>query len=221
LKRRLRRASCAFAALAVLPFGARATPLPPAELAALCTNAEGQAHCARLVEARQLRNLSRIVERDGDQLRVSLSPSGLTIFRDSVYITGAKSYAVWDYLENLDTLVLFTTDGDRSGFLLVQRRGGAEYRLPSEPVLAPDARYFVTADFCPQDCDNQVALWRIQADQARKVATWTPPSRWTDVSVTWKGASTIVLEYALPEDAHSRTVERRLDDPTWKKAPAR
>ena len=132
-------------------------------MTALCANAEDQAQCGRLVEARQLPRLSRIVERAGDELRVSLAPFGLTIFRDTVKVTGATSYAVWDYLEDLDTLVLFTTDGDRSGFLLLQRRGGEEYRVPSEPVIAPDERHFATADFCAKECDNQVTVWRIDA----------------------------------------------------------
>lgn len=183
----------------------------------LCANAEDQAQCGRLVEARQLRRLSRIVERDGDELRVSLAPFGLTVFRDTINITGAKSYAVWDYLESLDTLVLFTTDGDRSGFLLVQRHGGEEYRVPSEPILAPDARHFVTADFCAKDCDNQVAVWRIEPNGLRKESTWVPAASWSDVSVTWKGADTIALEYSVPNDAHPRTLLRNLADPSWKR----
>jgi hypothetical protein len=188
-------------------------------LTVLCANAEDRAQCGRLVEARQLPRLSRIVERDGDELRVSLAPFGLTVFRDTINITGAKSYAVWDYLENLDTLVLFTTDGERSGFLLVQRHGGEEYRVPSEPILAPDARHFVTADFCPSDCDNEVAVWRIGTHGVQKEATWAPPPGWSDVSAAWKGADTIALEYSLPNDARPHVMERRLDDRSWKKAP--
>lgn len=162
-----------FAALALpalaLPALALAAPIAREELTALCANAEDRAQCGRLVEARQLPRLSRIAERAGDELRVSLSPFGLTIFRDTVNVTGATSYAVWDYLENLDTLVLFTTDGDRSGFLLLQRRGGGEYRVPSEPVMAPDARHFATADFCAKECDNRVTVWRMDRNGAEAV----------------------------------------------------
>ena len=203
-----------------LPTLAQAAAPTAAEVTAICANAEDQAHCGRLVETRRLKSLSRIVERDGDELRVSLAPFGMTIFRDAIAISGARSYAVWDYLEDLDTLVLFTTDGDRTGFLLVQRRGGDEYRLPSEPVLAPDQRHFATADFCAQDCDNEVAIWRIaQQGGVRKEATWSPAAPWSDVTVAWKGADTIALEYSLPNDAHARTLERRLGDPAWKKMP--
>ena len=198
-----------------LPALALAAPITRDELTALCVNAEDQAQCGRLVEARQLPRLSRIVERAGDELRVSLAPFGLTIFRDTVNVTGATSYAVWDYLENLDTLVLFTTDGDRSGFLLLQRRGGEEYRVPSEPVIAPDERHFATADFCAKECDNRVAVWRIERNGVRKESTWAPPTPWSDVSVTWRNADTIALEYSRPDDAQPRTLLRRLGDPSW------
>lgn len=215
-----RRASLAFATLA-LPVLAIAAPIPRAELAALCADADDQAHCGRLVEARQLRTLSRIAERNGDELRVSLTPFGLDIFRDSINVTGARSYAVWDYLDDLDTLVLFTTNGERSGFLLVQRKGGEEYRVPSEPVMAPDQRHFATADFCAGHCDNELAIWRIGPDGVHKQALWTPPAAWSDASVTWKGADTLAIEYSLVNDAAPHRLERRLGDSSWKKVPAK
>lgn len=210
----------ALAALALAPV-ARAAPLPAADIAALCANAEDQAHCGRLVEAKQMRRLPKIAERDGDELRVWLGPVGSTVFRDRIDIVGAKSYALWDYLPSLDTVVLFATDGDRTTFLLVQRRGGEEYRIPSEPVLAPDGRHFVTADFCAQDCENLVSIWRIGPREVRREATWAPGAPWTDVSVGWKGADTIALEYSLATEPRARTLERRLADPSWKKAPPR
>ena len=214
------RAACALAMLLVPAF-AIAAAISRADLVSLCADAEDQAQCGRLVEARQLRTVARFVERNGDELRVQLSPFGLSVFHDTVNATGATTYAVWDYLENLDTLVLFTTRGERTGFLLVQRRGGEEYRVPSEPVIAPDERHFATADFCERECDNGVAVWRIGRDGIRKDATWTPPAAWTDVSVAWRGANAIALEYTLANESQPRTVERRLDDPSWKKVRAK
>ena len=209
----------AFGAL-LLTAVVHAAPIPRAELMSLCAEADDQAHCGRLVEARQLRSLSRIAERNGDELRVTLDPFGLSVFHDSINVRGATTYAVWDYLERVDTLVLFTTRGERTGFLLVQRRGGGEYRVPAEPVLAPDDRRFATADFCANECDNEVAIWHIGSDGIRKEASWTPPAAWSDVSVAWRGAGSIALDYALG-DGQRRTLERRIDDPSWKKARAR
>ena len=58
--RGLRSASaCAvLASLAVAGF-AHAAPLTSTELTALCANAEDQAHCGRLIEARQLPRVAR------------------------------------------------------------------------------------------------------------------------------------------------------------------
>lgn len=210
----------AFAAL-VVPALTQAAPIARSELAALCADALDQAQCGRLVEARQLRALSRMAERNGDELRVSLAPFGLSVFHDSINVTGEKSYAVWDYLENLDTLVLFTTDGERTGFMLVQRHGGEEYRVPSEPVMAPGERRFATADFCAAACDNELAIWHIGADGVHKEATWAPPAEWSDVSVVWKGADAISVEYSLANESLPRTMERRLGDPSWKKVRAK
>jgi hypothetical protein len=212
-----RQVACAILALLV-PALAYAAPPSRAELTSLCKDAEDQAACGRLVEARRLRDLSRILERSGDELRVSLSPTGLTVFRDSIDIWGATSYAVLDYLEPLDTLVLFTTRGERTGFLLVQRQGGEEYPVPSEPVLAPDHRHFVTADVCPRDCVNEIAVWSIVRKGVRKVATWTPPASWSDASATWQGPATIAVEYSLADDARTQTRTLPLSDPSWNRA---
>ncbi len=168
-----------------------------------------------------MKAVQRFAERNGDELRIQLSPFGLTVFRDTVNITGAQTYAVWDYLEDLDTVVLFATDGDRSEFWLVQRRGGAEYRIPSEPVLSPDQRRFVTADFCAQGCDNEVVVWRIERSDVHKELAWTPPLSWSDVSVGWRSPDTLKLEYSAAGQPGSRIVERRLSDASWTKAPAR
>ena len=205
----------------VIAAAAAASPPTPAELAALCGNAEDQAHCGRLVEAGRLKRLDRIVERSGDELRIALSPSGLTIFRDSITVNGARTYAVWDYLEDLDTLVLFATHGERTEFWLVQRRGGGEFRIPAEPVLAPDRRRFATVDFCAEGCDNEVAVWRIGVDGARKELSWAPRPPWSEASVAWKGADTLALEFTERDATSTRTLERRIGDPTWARPPAR
>lgn len=208
------RAWLALFALA-LPAVASVAPPTAADLAALCRDAEDQAHCGRLVESKQLERLKSIVSREGDELRVALQPTGLAVFRDAVNIVGARTYAVWDYVEDLDTLVLFSTNGDRSEFWLVQRRGGGEFRIPAEPVLAPGHRRFATADFCAQDCDNAIAVWRIDGGGVRKELEWTPRDAWQDAGVRWKDADTIVVEYRAAGAPAAHVVERRLGDAAW------
>jgi hypothetical protein len=218
---RLRRGAALALVTLASSLCARATPIARAELVALCADAEGPAQCARLVEARQLRKFGKLAERDGDELRVTLDHYGLSKFHDIVNFKGTRTYALWDYLEAVDTLVLFTTIDDRTGFVLVQRDGGNEYRLPSEPIMAPGDRHFVTADFCAEACENEVALWRIGVDSVRKEATWKPEMAWSDVNVTWRGPNEIAFEYSTPDESAPRTMTRRLDDPAWKKVRAR
>jgi hypothetical protein len=205
-------------ALVVLPALCHAAPPTAAELAKLCANAEDTSHCGRIVEARQLPRLKAFASREGDELRIQLAPTGLTIFRDSVNIIGARTYAIWDYVEDLEALVLFATDGDRSEFWIVERRGGAEFRIPSEPVFAPGHKRFATADFCPDACDNEIAVWSSDGANVRKVLVWKPAQAWTDAGITWKGPESLAVDYRVAGESTSRTMERRLNDATWTRA---
>src|ERR1700747_1453201 len=120
MKAPLLGAGIVLAAVTCVP-PAPAISLPSAQIAELCSNAEDQAHCGRLIEDVQLKRLPGLAVREGDDLKISLFPSGTTTFRDSVAITGAKSFTLWDYLDWINAVVLFTTDGDQTGFIVLQR----------------------------------------------------------------------------------------------------
>jgi len=207
-----------FAALALAAATARAGPTA-SEVATLCADAEDAAHCGRLVEARQLARLAGIAARDGDELRVALYPSGTAVFRDRIGIDNVKTYALWDALSPINAVLLYVTDGERTGFLLVQRAGGRTTPLPAEPVLSPDRRYVVTADFCAEGCDNEIALWRVSREDVRKERAWRPGARWSDVTVEWQSPARLVVEHT-PAGATARDrVELRLDDARWRNVP--
>ena len=213
--RGMRDVACMACFALVVAVHATAAPPTAAELAKMCGDAEDQAQCGRFVEARQLPKLRNVASRDGDELRIELLPVGSTVFRDAINIIGARSYALWDYVEDLESVVLFATNGDRTEFWWVQRRGGGEFRIPSEPVLAPGHRQFATADFCAQECDNQVAVWRIDASGVHKELAFSPQEVWQEASVAWKNANSVVIEYMRASEATPQIVERRLDDATW------
>jgi len=97
----------------------------------------------------------------------------------------------------------------------VQRRGGGEFRLPSEPVLSPGHKRFATADFCADACGNELAIWRIDDTGVRKELAWKPAETWTDAGVAWKGAEALSVEYTSGRDSTPRTIERRINDATW------
>jgi hypothetical protein len=209
-------ARIAFACAISLAAGANAAPTA-VQVGELCANAEDQAHCGRLIEQVQMKRLPGMAERSGDELRITLFPTGAVTFRDSVPVTGAKTFALWDYLDRINAVVLFTTDGEQSGFLLVQRANGKQFRLPSEPTLSPDRQYLVTADFCASGCEGELAVWRVTRDEVRKALAWRPPVAWSDANATWKDPDTLRVEYTVDGESAARTLERRLDATGWTK----
>jgi hypothetical protein len=54
-----------------------------------------------------------------------------------------------------------------------------------------------------------------------KVAQWRPPADWTDASATWRGDGRIAIDYSSSSEGASRTIERRLADPSWQKPRAK
>jgi len=213
------RASVALAAIA---FASTSTAISLAakEIAELCANAEDQAHCGRLIEEVQLKRLPGLAARDGDDLKVSLFPSGTTIFHDSVAITGAKSFTLWDYFDWINAVVLFTTDGDQSGFVLLQRANGKQYRMTAEPILSPDRKHLVTVDVCAKLCDGEITVWRVTRDDVAKELAWKPQPPWSDANATWTDADTIRFDYAA-EDGERRKQDRRLNDAVWMRSSAK
>ena len=89
-----------------------AVPLTPEELAKVCAQAEDASHCGRLVEAVQLKRLPSLAVRDGVDLRVSLFPSGTATFTDIETLNGGRSYSLWDFISEINSVVLYVTEGD-------------------------------------------------------------------------------------------------------------
>jgi hypothetical protein len=206
-------AALAFAAL--LPPGAGAVPLTPEELAKVCAQAEGPAHCGRMVEDVQLKRLPNLAVRDGVTLKVSLYPSGAMTFADTESLHGGRSYSLWDFVNELNAVVLYTTNDDNASFTLLQRTNGRSVDLPAEPKVSPDRARLLTADFCTSGCANELAVWRVTKDGVRKEYSWKPKEAWTDAGATWKDADTVVIDYTAMGATASVKQERRLTDPGW------
>ena len=200
---------CMSAALAL------ATPPTNAELEQVCGQAEDSAHCGRLVEAMQMQRLPNLARREGKVLWISLFPSGTASFTDSDDAVNGRSYSLWDYLDGLNAVLLYTMAGDNVTFTLVQRTSNRRVELPTEPQLAPDRRRLVTADVCERRCSNEIAVWRIYPEAIRKELAWPADKSWIDAGAKWKDAETLTIEYTR-EDG-SGTLERSLADPVWKR----
>lgn len=205
----------ALAAGAGTAFAAAPTPERVLEL---CAQVEGPAHCGRLVEAEQLKGLPNLAVRDGDTLKVTLFPSGTRDFVDVNTLGGGRSYAVWDYWSPVNTVVLFTTDGERIGYAVLQRATNQLTALPSEPLLAPNRQLLAAADFCDKGCDNEITVWRVARDGVRKAQVFKPAAAWTDVTLKWNDASdALAIQYTLVGEDKPRTLDRKLDAAEWRR----
>jgi hypothetical protein len=206
------------AVLALVAANVDAVPPTPEELATICANADDSSHCGRLVEEVQLKRLPSLAVRDGAALRISLYPSGTVTLADTEALNGGRSYSLWDYVSELNAVVLYTTDGDDVTFTVLQRATGRKTELPSEPKVSPDRARLVTADFCDRSCVNELAVWRVTRDGIRKELTWTPRASWSDAVASWKTPETVIVEYTAAGSQNRSRVERRLDDPSWVRA---
>jgi len=208
------------AALLCVPLPALATRLSAAEVAALCANADGTAHCGRLIEAAQLKRLPGLARREGDKLLVSLYPSGTATFTDVEDPVNARSYSLWDSLDAINAVVLYTTTNDATLFTLLQRTTNRRFEFPAEPLLSPDRQRLVTADVCAKGCSGEIAVWRITKDDVRKELAWSPGSIWSDAAATWRSSDTLAIEYTPRGQQGDASFERKLSDPAWTRLAA-
>ena len=205
------------AAAFLIPVAGLAAPLSNDEIAEICAKADDPAECARLVETVQLKRLPNLARRDGNTLTVTLYPSGSATFSDSDDPVTGRAYSLWDYLDTINAVVLYTTQGDTASFTLLQRTTNRRTELPTEPQLAPDRQHLVTADICQGHCSNEIAVWRVARDGVRKELTWSPGPAWTDAVARWKSADTLSFEYVGPNG--QGTAEKKIGDPAWKRVP--
>lgn len=213
-------ARAALVIVALLAATAQAAPLTPDELKKVCAQAEDSSHCGRLVEEAQLKRLPNLAVRDGTNLKVSLFPSGTVTFADTEALNGGRSYSLWDYISEINTVVLYTSDGDETTFTLLQRATGGKTELPAEPRLSPDRARLVTADFCDKRCVNELAVWRVTREGIRKESTWKSPAPWSDAVAAWKDAGTVTIEFTVAGAQTRSRLERRLADPGWVRTAA-
>jgi hypothetical protein len=192
-----------------------AAPPTNAELEQICAQADDATHCGRLVEALQLKRLPNLARREGGVLSVSLYPSGTATFTDSDDV-GGRTYSLWDYLDGINAVLLYTTAGETTTFTLVQRTTNRRVELPTEPQLAPDHLRLVTVDVCEAHCSNEIAIWRVTRESIRKELAWSPAG-WIDAGAKWIDADTLSIEYTDGNGVGK--VERALGDPSWKRTP--
>lgn len=178
------------------------------------------ASCGRRVEALQMKRLPNLASRDGATLKVQLYPVGHATFTDTEALNGGRSYSLWDYLDTINAVLLYTVDGSAASFTLVQRASGRQVDLPAEPKVSPERQRLVTADFCPTQCVNELAVWRVSREGIRKELAWKPPGAWADAGASWRDPETLVFEYTAVGSDKPAVLVRRLSDAGWQRYAA-
>ncbi len=195
---------------------ARADPPAREDIVKWCNDTEDTAECLRVIESHQLAKLPGLATRNGGELRVTLFPSGSTVFTDAPSLSGGLSYSLWDNWSAINAVVVAATRDDHTTYDLLLRGNGKRFALPAEPVLAPDRQHLVTADFCAAGCSNELVVWRVSRDEVAKAASWKPSPTWSDVVAGWKDGQTLSLEFTPMGASESRTEARKLDDPVFR-----
>ncbi len=168
--------SCALAAaISWISLTAFASPLSQQEIVSLCGNAEDPTHCGRLIEEVQLKRLPNLARRDGNALIVSLYPSGTATFKDSDDPIAGRSYSLWDFLDSINAVVLYSTAGDATTFILVRRTTERAHSICRRSRACRRTGSTSSPWTCvPTQCGNEIAVWRVAPESLRKELAWTP-----------------------------------------------
>jgi hypothetical protein len=185
-----------------------------AQFAKLCTNTADPADCGKKVEAAQMRNTSTasVARRDGKLLAISIPNEPPFIFED-IDSEAGPNVSFYAYSAGADSVVLYRARGDKVDFLLLHRPTGSLTELPNEPKFNRDGRYFATADFCKDGCENRLAVWRIERRGALRERVYVPRAPWDDADVAWGSAVRLIVD--ATENSKSVSMNIDINDARW------
>ncbi len=195
-------------------------PAPTQEqFSKLCANTGDPADCGKKIEAQQIGKASAIagvVKRSGNLLAVTVPGEPPFIFEDKLGEAGPQ-YSFFAYHGAADAVVLYRAQADKLDFVLVQRGGTASVasttELPNEPFFNSDGRYFVTADFCAEGCENRLSVWRFERRGPARERVFSPRTPWTDAGVSWGAPRRLIVDYT--EGGKNGSTNLELSDPRW------
>lgn len=198
--------------------GAVATLSAPSadQFAKFCAHTEDSAECGKKIEAAQFARaggaLASVVKRDGDLLAVLVPGEPPFLFADKPGEAG-PNYSFFAYDAAADAVVLYRARADVLDFVLVHRPTHSTTDLPNEPLFNSDGRYFVTADFCKEGCENRVTVWRFERRGPARERQFAPRTAWSDAGVSWGAPRRLIIDYT--ESGRSGALNLDLGDPRW------
>ncbi len=208
--------SLVFSALFTAFAGAQLPPNVPApsaeQYAKLCANTGDPADCGKRLEATQIKNAGNVVKRDGDLLAVMLPGEPPFLFADKPGEAG-PNHSFYAYNAMADAVVLLRAQADKIDFVLVQRSTLSVTELPNEPLFNSDGRYFLTADFCGEGCENRLAVWRFERRGPARERVFSPRTPWSDAGATWGAPRRLIVDYT--EGGKQASMNLDINDPRW------
>lgn len=217
-------ALCCFTLSAQPLPGALLTIPPPSQdqFAKLCANTADPADCGKKIEAQQMGRsaaIASVVKRSGNLLAVTVPGEPPFIFEDKPGEAG-PNVSFFAYHAASDAVVLYRAQADKLDFVLVHRgtpgTGGitaSTTELPNEPHFNSDGRYFVTADFCSEGCENRLSVWRFERRGPARERVFAPRTPWTDAGVSWGAPRRLIVDYT--EGGKNGSTNLELSDPRW------
>ena len=198
------------------------SPLSTDQFAKLCTKTADPADCGKKVEAEQLKrsganvnvnaNVNAIVRRDGKLLAVTVPGEPPFLFED-VDSEAGPNISFYSYSALADAVVLYRARADKVEFVLVHRPTASITEIPNEPKFNSDGRFFVTADFCKEGCENRLAIWRIERRGPARERVFAPRVAWTDAEVSWGSPRRLIVD--ATENGKTASINLEISDPRW------
>jgi hypothetical protein len=175
-----------------------------AQFAKLCASTADPAECGKKIEAAQMKanGAEQLVKRVDRLLAITIPNEPPFIFEDVDSEAGPNT-SFYAYSSGADAVVLYRARGDKVEFLMLHRPTGSVSELPNEPKFNRDGRYFATADFCKDGCENRIAIWRIERRGAVRERVFTPRTLWEDADVSWGANLRLVVD--ITEDKGKRS----------------
>ena len=203
-------ASCANAQ----PVATIATIAAPtaAQFAKLCANTVDPADCGKKIEAEQIKRAGAVVKRAGNLLAITVPGEPPFLFEDKPGEAG-PNVSFFAYYALADAVVLYRAQADKLDFVLVHRATTSTTELPNEPFFNSDGRFFVTVDFCKDDCENRLSVWRFERRGPARERVFVPRTPWTDAGVSWGSPRRLVIDYT--EESKSGSMNLEMNDPRW------
>ncbi len=191
-------------------------PLSTDQFARVCTNTADPADCGKKVEAEQFKRAgvaaTSLARRVGRLLAITVPGEPPFIFEDVDSEAGPNT-SFFSYNAIADSVVLYRARADKIEFVLVHRPTGSTTEIPNEPKFNSDGRYFVTADFCKEGCENRITVWRTERRGPTRERVFAPRTTWVDADVTWGTPRRLIVD--VTENGKTAAINLDINDPRW------